>query len=81
MSQVRVLPAEPNLRKAVGDLSGGLSLCLDRCRFRNKIKGLAQGGDQFPVLPGAVRNQEIEKPAFFARILLREKPLGVLGQF
>ncbi len=81
MSQVRVLPAEPNLRKAVGDLSSGLSLCLDRRSFRKEIKWLAQGGGQFPAPPGAVRNQKIEKPPFFARILFREKPLGVLRQF
>ncbi len=81
MSQVRVLPAEPNLRKAVGDLSGGLSLCVDCRRFRNKIKRLAQGGGQLSVPPGAVRNQEIEEPPFFARVLLCEEALGVLGQF
>ena len=80
-SQVRVLPAEPNLRKAVGDISGGLSLCVDRRGFRNEIKWLAQGRGQFTVPPRAVRNQEIEKPPFFARILLREQPLGVLRQF
>ena len=81
LSLVRVRPGEPNLRKAVGDLSGGLSLCLDRRRFRNEIKWLAQNRGQFPVLPGAVRNQEIEEPPFFARVLLCEKALGVLGQF
>ena len=80
-SLVRVQPPEPNLRKAVGDLSGGLSFCFDCRRFRNKIKRLAQGGGQFSVPPGAVRNQEIEGPPFFARVLLCEKALGVLGQF
>src|SRR5438270_5266922 len=68
-SLVRVRPGEPNLRRAVGDTAGGLSLFERKSRFSQKIKGLAQGGGKLTALPRAVRNQEIEESPLFSGFL------------
>jgi len=73
--------AEPNLKKAVGDIVGGFFLRMGDSGFRQYIKGLTKGNDQFAALPGAVRNHEIEKAPFFARLLLFEETLRILCEF
>jgi len=47
--------------------------------FRKYVKRLAEGGDHFAILPGAVRQDEIQQAAFFARFLLREGLLTGVG--
>src|SRR5262249_46773714 len=44
-------------------------------------KGLAEGGGQFAALPGAVRNNEIEQPTFFAWVLFLEQSLRIPRKF
>jgi len=46
-SLVRVRPGEPNLKRVVGDTTGGLFLLKGDRRLSQKIKGLAEAYGQF----------------------------------
>src|SRR5205085_9290954 len=72
---------EPNLRKAVGDIAGGLSPFNRKRRFAKKVKGLTKRGDQLTALPRAVRNQEIEEPPLFSWFLPFEEAPRVPCEF
>lgn len=48
--------------------------------FRQKIKGLAEGGDHLPILPSSMRWHGIQKPRLPARRLVLEQDLRVPSQ-
>ena len=69
------------MTKVAGRSSGGLFFLVGCCTICKHIKRLAIGGIQLTIFPRAVRNYEIEKPAFFAWILFFEQLVGSVGQF
>jgi hypothetical protein len=80
-SMVRIRPGEPNLRFCQIGTFDDSSLSRDGRRFSQQAKGLPEIGNQFPTLPGAVRNHEIEQATFFTWFLLLEQSPCVPGEF
>jgi hypothetical protein len=50
-------------------------------RYRQKIKGLAEGGDDLAILPGTFRESDADQAAIFAGGLAVEHSLRIPGEF
>jgi hypothetical protein len=78
MSQVRDLPGEPSL---LFRGSHPEEFVLPGGRFGKQIKWLPVGGRELSVLPGAVRNHEIQQAPLFPCRPFLEEHMGASGEF